>query len=95
MIIAFWILLSSQQDYLSNEVDMNQREIRAPAGVLRYGRNDPTMQQQINQQQSRQDDIDEADDFDVAPEKRRSMRLRFGRSYNPIGIKVCLIVINW
>lgn len=75
---------------MSNEIDMNNREIRAPAGVLRYGRNDPLMQQQIEQQQSHQDGIDETDDFDVAPEKRRSMRLRFGRSYNPIGVKVRL-----
>lgn len=67
---------------------MNNRDTRAPAGVLRFGRNDPLMQQQIEQQQNRQDSNDETDEFDEAPEKRRSMRLRFGRSYNPVGEKV-------
>lgn len=74
---------------------MNNREIRAPAGVLRYGRNDPLMRQQFERhqqpEQPQQDSNDETDELDAAPEKRRDMRLRFGRSYNPIGSKVIFL----
>lgn len=51
------------------------RETRDPAPRLRWGRrSDPNMPMIIDQALS---------EYDTQPEKRKSVRLRFGRSYKP------------
>lgn len=50
------------------------REPRKPSGRLRWGRSDPSMNIVTD---------DSVNELDVQPEKRKPMRLRWGRSYNP------------
>jgi len=67
--------LMYDDDYFSNDVDM-RRDLRAPSPRLRWGRrSDPDV--------PILGDESLFNELDVQPEKRKPVRLRWGRSYKP------------